>query len=98
MSIREKIAREIAIIRGLIPWDRLPDKQTKECGCACKESCFKDADRIITIIQAEAAEKGWMKNKLCPHFNTNCGEASCPVEFRNCGCDYNVVLTPEDFK
>jgi hypothetical protein len=47
---REKIARSIAIMRGLNSWDYLPDKQSKECGLACKEACFRSADSILALL------------------------------------------------
>lgn len=53
MSIREGIAKRFAVARGLIPWERLPYKQTKECGAACKEDCLREADQILTYLKAE---------------------------------------------
>lgn len=34
-------AKRIAQHRGLVTWDRLPIKQTKECGWACQEACLR---------------------------------------------------------
>jgi len=55
--IREDIARKIAIIRGLIPWESLDGKKvTKEFGhsringYASKEGCYEYADQIINLI------------------------------------------------
>jgi len=60
--VREKIAKEVAIIRGLIRWDELPDDKVEEIfsrsspnhrviinGYASKEGCFEYADQILSI-------------------------------------------------
>jgi len=47
-SVREDIAKEIAIIRGLSAWERLPFKQTKLCGANCQEACLRSADKILS--------------------------------------------------
>ena len=51
MEVREQVAREIAVIRGLVQWENLPDKQTFMSGWACKEMCFTLADYIISIVR-----------------------------------------------
>ena len=54
---RSKVAREVAIIRGLAPWESLPDKKVEKQfgrtiinGYASKEGCFEYADRIIALF------------------------------------------------
>ena len=46
-KVVEEIAIDIAQIRGLPAWWVLPDKQTKECGCACKEACKREAGMLL---------------------------------------------------
>ncbi len=60
---REKVARRIAIERGLILWDNLPVKQTKECGCACQEACYRSADQLKEILTGEKKPKVLVKGE-----------------------------------
>lgn len=64
-ELREQVAREIAIIRGLIQWELLPEKQTKQCGCASKESCYRDADKLIALIRSQVYKElgEWLEKK-----------------------------------
>lgn len=48
-SVREEVAKRIAIIRELPPWDALPVKQIKICGANCQEACLRDADSILSL-------------------------------------------------
>ena len=52
-GLREKIAKRIAIARGLIRWENLPEKQDKNCGAACQEACFREADQIIELLKGK---------------------------------------------
>jgi hypothetical protein len=90
--LKDDIAKEISIIRGLIPWDKLPDKQTKACGCACKESCYRDANAILNRIQSHAKKEGWMKLCQCP----DCSDIDCPKSWLD--GQGARPLTEEDFK
>lgn len=58
-DVREKVARFIAAVRGLVVWDTLPDEQSKVCGCACKEACYRYSDTIHAIYAPllQAAEQ-----------------------------------------
>lgn len=63
-ELREKVAREIAIIRGLIPWEKLSDKKVEKQfggtiinGYASKEGCYEYADQIIPIVREAVLEE-----------------------------------------
>ncbi|MDD4873368.1 MAG: hypothetical protein PHE15_00095 [Dehalococcoidales bacterium] len=70
-NLKEQIAREIAIIRGLSNWDTLSDRmvtkefgRTRISGYASKEGCYEYAEQILSIIkqagfvQLQAKEDG----------------------------------------
>jgi hypothetical protein len=47
--VRLEFAKGIAMLRGLNSWAFLPEKQTKDCGEACREACLKAADKFLAI-------------------------------------------------
>ena len=56
MEAREQLAREIAVVRGLVLWDILPVKQSHICGENCQEACYREADLILKFLY----EAGWV--------------------------------------
>ena len=54
--LRDRIARYIAIIRGLNKWENLPKYQTKETGCASQEACLREADTILAMFKEEVGK------------------------------------------
>lgn len=87
-TLREQVARYIATIRGLIAWDNLPDKRTKECGCACKESCYQYADQILALLSQPLSEQPPERIKLT--LNPNAVNFEAVVE--TCEAEANAQL------
>jgi len=59
-ELKEKIARKVAVIRGLLPWHELPDNMVEtqfNCtlinGHASKQGCYKYADSILAFLGGE---------------------------------------------
>ena len=48
-------AQRVALHRGLLPWDRLPVRQTKECGWACQETCLRLARGDLEALTDKGA-------------------------------------------
>ena len=89
---REKIAREVASIRGLLPWDTLPDRKVEKQfnrylvnGFASKEGCFEYADQILAISGTTDIEcpickgEGYFPNDDTGEPNPPVGGIRCPA-------------------